>query len=121
MFPSLILQPRSAGLRRRPRSILLLMGFFRPLRWVFTIEALVAVAACFPLIGQQPEKPPPPANPSQSLADSPVEPDTADIFYGLRQHKLIALERQTPTLHHTSAGLIAMTVKSVFEFPGARS
>jgi hypothetical protein len=57
------------------------------------------------------------ANPRNPL----IEPDTAEVFYGLENKKLIPLERQTATIHGKTSGFIIMSMKSVSEFPGGKS
>ncbi len=49
------------------------------------------------------------------------EPEIADIFYRLDGDKLAPLERQAAAFHSSAHGFIVMSMKTVSEFPGARS
>ena len=53
--------------------------------------------------------------------NSLIEPDTAEVFYGLENSKLVPLERQTATIHGKASGFIVMSMKSSSEFPGGKS
>lgn len=50
-----------------------------------------------------------------------LEPDIADIFYRLDGDRLVALERQAPTIRSGAHGLVVMSAKTVAEFPGPKS
>jgi len=54
-------------------------------------------------------------------ADRLVEPDTAEVFYGLKEGKLIPLERQIATTVAKTSGLFVMNMKSALEFAGGKS
>lgn len=49
------------------------------------------------------------------------EPEMADIFYRLDGGKLVPLERQAAAFHSNAHGFIIMSMKTVSEFPGAKS
>jgi hypothetical protein len=49
------------------------------------------------------------------------EPEIADIFYRLDGDKLIPLERQAAAFHSNVHGFVVMSMKTVSEFPGAKS
>ena len=53
--------------------------------------------------------------------DRPAEPETAEVFYGLKDGKLIPLERQMGATVSKSSGLFVMNMRSALEFAGARS
>jgi len=60
----------------------------------------------------------------KAQADQPgrlVEPETAEVFYGLRDGKLISLERQTAATVFKTGGLFVMNMKSTLEFAGGKS
>jgi len=57
------------------------------------------------------------ANPPDRLA----EPDTDGVFYGLKDGKLIPLERQTASTVSKTSGLFIMNMRSALEFAGAKS
>jgi hypothetical protein len=49
------------------------------------------------------------------------EPEFADAFFRLDADRLIPLERQTGYIQAKASGFIVMSMKSSFEFPGAKS
>jgi hypothetical protein len=55
------------------------------------------------------------------LAQSVAEPEIADVFYRLDGEKLVQLERQGSATQTGAHGFIVMSMKSVAEFPGAKS
>ncbi|HEY1220541.1 MAG: hypothetical protein ABSE42_17745 [Bryobacteraceae bacterium] len=50
-----------------------------------------------------------------------IEPDTAEVFYGLKDDKLMPLERQTAATLFKTSGFLVMNMKSVWEFAGGKS
>jgi len=53
--------------------------------------------------------------------NSVVEPEAAGVFYGLKDGKLIPLERQTAATVSKISGLFVMKMRSALEFAGAKS
>ena len=53
--------------------------------------------------------------------NSLVEPDTAEVFYGLKDGNLIPLERQTAATVSKTSGFFVMNMRSALEFAGAKS
>jgi hypothetical protein len=50
-----------------------------------------------------------------------VEPDTAEVFYGLRDGKLIPLEREIAATVAKAGGFFVTNMRSALVFPGAKS
>ncbi len=50
-----------------------------------------------------------------------AEPDTTDVFYRLDGDRLVTLERQTAVIKGKTSGFTVVGMKTLSEFPGAKS
>jgi hypothetical protein len=85
-------------------SFFVIMEF--PMRKAYrTLMLAILTLSAFPCIAQE----------------VPLEPDFSGVFFRLEMRKLTPLERETAAIQGKASGFIVMSMRTVSEFPGAKS